>query len=343
MNRKELALVATKLAQLANERNNNLEILNPPVSWRSALYHALIYSDQNELIEIIWQPQYSQFNISHQLRANLVTANNDNLSIVSLTGELENDSIIIKVSFQSNHQEEYIKTCTIGIRHFVENLWNGNQRSILVNQAEAELIFCLLKKSFLDENIPCFETNTSDHKFQALLDVINHLRNNHNVNNENDTYQSFLQTIVGAGLFYLPFGNEHFHGYISFKALQESVENDNNKTVKDHILPRKLAAKILFEEDTNNWNFNEFKNWYNKNMQFMLVTSDENRLLVNYYHDFLDYEAALANYGILKFPSNGSFDSPKEVRQFVNYLRETNQFPNSINHAMDMLVDFRNL
>lgn len=341
MNRKELALLAIKLAQLANERNNNPEIINSPVSWRSALYHALIYSNQNKLIEIIWQPQYSQFNISHQLRNNLASANRDSLSIVNLTGELENDSLIIKVSFQSNHQEEYIKTCTIGIRHFVENLWNGNQRSILVNQAEAELIFCLLKKSFLDENIPCFETNTSDHKFQALLDVINHLRNNHNVNNENDTYQSFLQTIVGAGLFYLPFGNEHFHGYISFKALQESVKNDNNKTVKDHILPRKLAAKILFVEDTNNWNLIEFKNWYNKNMQFMLVTSDENRLLVNYYHDFLDYEAALANYGILKFPSNGSFDSPKEVRQFINYLREANQVLENVNQAMNLLIEFR--
>jgi hypothetical protein len=342
MIRKEIALVAIKLAQLAIERNNNPEIINSPVSWRSALYHALIYSDQNELIEIIWQPQYSQFNISHQLRANLVSANDDNLSIVSLTGELENDSIIIKVSFQSNHQEVYEETCTLSINHFVANLWNVKPRSILLDQAEAGSIFCLLKNSLLNEIIPCFDENINDHKFQALLDVINHLRNNHNVNNENNTYQSFLQTIVGAGLFYLPFGNEHFHGYISFKALQESVENDNNKIVKDHILPRKLAAKILFEEDTNNWNFNEFKNWYTENMQFMLVTSDENRLLVNYYHDFLDYEAALADYGILKFPSNGSFDSPKEVRQFVNYLRDTNLVPESVNQAMNLLIKFRN-
>lgn len=62
------------------------------------------------------------------------------------------------------------------------------------------------------------------------------------------TQKNLLQTLIGAGIFYLPGGKDLYSGKISRSAI-ESLRNDPKGTrlVKEHSLPRKVSGKLLYE------------------------------------------------------------------------------------------------
>ena len=66
--------------------------------------------------------------------------------------------------------------------------------------------------------------------------------------NISEGQRGLLETIIGAGIWYLPSSIDLYSGYISNAAL-ESLESDphNTKLVEEHSFPRKLAAEMLFK------------------------------------------------------------------------------------------------
>ena len=60
--------------------------------------------------------------------------------------------------------------------------------------------------------------------------------------------RDFLETIIGAGLWYLPSDKKIlFNGKISRAALaQLKAEPSNTKLVEEHFLPRKIAGRTLY-------------------------------------------------------------------------------------------------
>jgi hypothetical protein len=210
----------------------------------------------------------------------------------------------------------------------------------LQNTDEASSIFNLISDNFapqfqiikIDENIASYQ------KYYAFLETLNTTREQYKKGDK--AYKSFIETMLAAGLFYLPFGKNHFQGFVSFLALLENLQTEGTM-VKDHVLPRKLAAKILLSIDTTNWSVVDFVKWYQENMQFMLVTSGENRALINYYLRHENYEEALNHFKIIKLPNIGSFKSLVEVNEFIRYLKEKNIVPLNAIEANKALDEFR--
>ena len=99
--------------------------------------------------------------------------------------------------------------------------------------------------------------------------------------NISEGQRGLLETIIGAGIWYLPSSIDLYSGYISNAAL-ESLESDphNTKLVEEHSFPRKLAAEMLFKLEvvekliSNNEHLEEL--YQNKFGRFNLVLKSEN-------------------------------------------------------------------
>ena len=268
----------------------------------------------------------------------IANAKSRNLSIVSVVVEsFDGDHIVLKIHFSENGVILEAKL-GLSVNHFTNVLWENNNRmkTILSSQDEALLLFDLIKHSFTREAA----LSPPNSKFGAFLRLLNHSRKLY-LEMNSDLGKSFIETVLGAGLFYLPFGNRYFHGYISFEALLNSIRN-GLKIVKDHILPRKQAANTLLNLNTNEWTEVDFENWYIENMQFMFVTSAENRRLVNYYESHDTYNDALANFNIRKFPIDMPFDSVNELTSFINHLLDINYTGENIGEVHNIFMAFRN-
>jgi hypothetical protein len=347
MNRKKIALIAMKLAEMAFDKQESFGediLLNPSIGWRAACYYALIFSIKNTREDIGWHEEYNQWKISHRLRANLSSAKKSQLCLIQLEGEkIGQMHLNIKVRFSENNTT-YDESVTLQASDFSDILWTPSEifsRTILQNAEEAASIFNLIADNFapsiqkinIDENIASYQ------KYHAFLETLNTTREQYKKGDK--AYKSFIESLLAAGLFYLPFGKNHFQGFISFRALFENLQCEGTM-VKDHVLPRKRAAKILLDMKTINWSVVDFVKWYQKNMQFMLVTSAENRALINYYLRHENYEEALNHYNIIKLPNIGSFKSLIEVNEFIRYLNERNIVPLDAIEANEALEQFRN-
>src|SRR5580700_774492 len=80
---------------------------------------------------------------------------------------------------------------------------------------------------------------------KTLADVVRKLRPLHK--KAEPTQKDFLETIIGAGLWYLPECDELFRGKMSVKAL-EACERDPTewgRLTKDHSYTRKRAGRDL--------------------------------------------------------------------------------------------------
>ena len=95
--------------------------------------------------------------------------------------------------------------------------------------------------------------------------------------NQDDRNQ--IETLLGAGIFYLTTSKQLCSGLISIKALELLRQNTNAKLVKEHSFPRKLAANEilnekleLLKEDTNLLS----SLYINRYGRYNLVTQKEN-------------------------------------------------------------------
>jgi hypothetical protein len=68
----------------------------------------------------------------------------------------------------------------------------------------------------------------------------------HASDNENDRNQ--IETLLGAGIFYLTTSKQLCSGLISINALELLRQDNNAKLVKEHSFPRKLAANEILNK-----------------------------------------------------------------------------------------------
>lgn len=94
--------------------------------------------------------------------------------------------------------------------------------------------------------------------------------------------KAFIETIIGAGIWYLPHGKAYWNNKVSKKAIEELKKNAKSRLTRDHIFPRKKSAKQLLSEiDQISGNGEFLKERYNSELgKYVLVTPKENRNLV---------------------------------------------------------------
>ena len=175
-------------------------------------------------------------------------------------------------------------------------------------------------------------------KFEALKLVLDQVRDKYH-ETEEPLQKSYLLTVIGAAVFYLPSLNLHFSGFISVAALKGYL--NGNRRVKDHIFPRKRAASVLLNKELS---VEELKSKYHDHLaEFMYVTYSENSQLINYYEEHDSHDQALAAFEIDKFPLPGveRFSSHRELDLFILFLRDKKGKNKSKEELNDLLHEFR--
>jgi hypothetical protein len=175
-------------------------------------------------------------------------------------------------------------------------------------------------------------------KFQALKSLLDQVRDSFH-QNEDFHQKSYLLTVIAAAIFYLPSLHFHFSGYISVAALKGYLKGQ--RRVKDHIFPRKQAAKELLKREYSLEKLKE--KYHNELAKYMYVTPTENSQLINFYEDHVDYKIAIEALQIEEFPSSGvaRFSSHRELDQFLVFLstKEVNKM--SKEELNQLLLEFR--
>jgi hypothetical protein len=154
-------------------------------------------------------------------------------------------------------------------------------------------------------------------KFKALKKMLDSMRPQYKSTTD-PAERSFMETVVGAAVFYLPTSVDHFSGHMSRGAIAGYLEG--KRIVKDHILPRKLAGRTLLESEFSLEDI--VQSHHNRLAVFMYVSAEENSLLVNYYEDHADHDEAMKALGIDKFPPTAGdrFRDHREKREFLKSL-----------------------
>jgi|LakMenE01Jun11ns_1017448.scaffolds.fasta_scaffold9923468_3 hypothetical protein len=175
-------------------------------------------------------------------------------------------------------------------------------------------------------------------KFEALKLLLDQVRDKYH-QTEEPLQRSFLLTVIGAAIFYLPSLNAHFSGYISVAALKGFIRGQ--RRVKDHIFPRKRAASELLSRD---FSLKDLKSKYHDHLaEFMYVTYSENSQLINFYEEHDDHNSALEAFQIEKFPMAGveRFSSHRELDQFILFLRGKQVENKTTEDLNNLLGEFR--
>ena len=124
---------------------------------------------------------------------------------------------------------------------------------------------------------------------EILSKIIINLAEIYNDINISQDQKSFIETIIGAALWYLPSDKTLWTGEISEEALKKLNETKKiNGLTKDHIYPRKMAARELLTDylfkikQSNTILMDLYINYYGK---FVFVTGIENKRLIKHQKD----------------------------------------------------------
>lgn len=114
--------------------------------------------------------------------------------------------------------------------------------------------------------------------------------------------KAFIETTIGAALWYIPKPINAWTGYISKAALQLFAPDSGilkPKFSEEHVYPRKVAARLLLEnESLNGLLMHEL--FTKKFGQLHYITSDENKAVIQFQRDsvFTRPEVAYSQAGI---------------------------------------------
>jgi hypothetical protein len=125
----------------------------------------------------------------------------------------------------------------------------------------------------------------------------------YNSKETNARQKALMETIVGAGVFYLPSGIEYYNGCISQAALDALGNNNKTKLVKEHPFPRKITGKLCYTEHLNSIqeDLANFEKLYcEKFGRWNYVLESENKKLIkcSKNHNFIDAETSYLKSGI---------------------------------------------
>ncbi len=138
---------------------------------------------------------------------------------------------------------------------------------------------------------------------EVLAKVVACIADLYHDGNLDEGQKGLLETLLGAGIWYLPSGKELFSGKISKAALEQIATNSNIKLVEEHGFPRKVAGKSLFYEHLEDLKSDHTKlyNLYLDKMgRYNLVLKEENNKLKKFQktHMFISEEEAYLSAGI---------------------------------------------
>jgi hypothetical protein len=355
MKRTHAYLIAEKL--YFNAASNSLCNRN----WLFAIYKSLLVSNAKDEQEIKWT-KYNQWKIDHNLRnaktaskKNKITIHHFEIMIID-----ENTACIMVSILKGDKMEDNI-TCLYERDSFIPSFWtfkNPKNETVLLSQYERDQLFESSIYSF--DEIEEESENTSNNnkgkkskketkkeseehvrnmKFIALNNLLDTIRETYNQTKE-PNQRSYLEVILGAAIFYLPSLNSHFNGFISVAALKGYLKGD--RRVKDHIYPRKLAARELLSKKLT---VEELTERYHSHLAtYMYITSSENSNLINYYETHESHDEAMKELGIEKFPTNKKekFKSHKELNKFIERLEGVKDLQKmSAKELIVYLKDFR--
>lgn len=123
----------------------------------------------------------------------------------------------------------------------------------------------------------------------------------------NSRQKALMETIVGAGVFYLPHGTNLYSGYMSKAALHALKKNNKIKLVKEHPFPRKITGKLCYTDYLKSIqeNLENFEKLYlEKFGRWNYVLKAENNKLIKYSKsdNFIDEKTSYILSGIELVP-----------------------------------------
>ncbi|MBM3919317.1 MAG: hypothetical protein FJ344_07440 [Sphingomonadales bacterium] len=144
--------------------------------------------------------------------------------------------------------------------------------------------------------------------------------------------KGLIETLIGAGIWYLPSSTELYSGFISREAYESVIRDPlNTKLVEEHAFPRKVAGHLLysqkeyFSELTPNGD-GLLRLYWEKFGRFNLVLKSENDRLKKYQKKsvFVNEETAYKLAGIELVPFS--------VEEYVEFKRNQTAYKrNAIN------------
>ena len=143
----------------------------------------------------------------------------------------------------------------------------------------------------------------------TLADVIESVGPVYRNPSTNEDQRGFIETMIGAALWYLPIVDECWTGKVSSEAVKSCHPNAGDEAPKltsDHEYPRKIAAADLLAIDAGELK-NELMSLYtSKYGRFNYITPRENRLLMRYQRksQFVDPASAYKSAGIKLIAAN---------------------------------------
>jgi len=323
-----------------------------PIDWRTAIYAGLLEGN-NHINNDYTFGNYNTWILDHNWRG-LRGGNNQNL--IDCHFEIDNnENLTFHCTYQNQNVVQDEITISLKINDFKEQLWSTigvNNKKILNSKNERAFLFNSIVKVFTQENIDNednviinqgdFDENYNENdihpKIQGIFHLYLSIHTTYNNNNLTDVEKTFFQYALGASLFYLPHPEKCWNGKISVKTINHILTGGNK--VKDHIIPRKLAAKQLLEEEIpltlNQINYR----YWNDYSKFTYLTTNENYLLRNYYAEGLSYEAASELKGIKWI----CLDNQSKLKKFMKYLIDKNLNNNlTYKKISSYLIQFNNL
>jgi hypothetical protein len=148
---------------------------------------------------------------------------------------------------------------------------------------------------------------------EVLAKVVENLSDLYHSGNLDEGQKGLIETLIGAGIWYLPSGKELFSGKISVAALEHLRIDPKSKLVMDHGYPRKISGKALLNEHLDDLKLDNtilYDLYINKMGRYNLVLKLENDFLRIFQRAavFESEEISYINAGIelidLKAPEN---------------------------------------
>ncbi|MFC7357071.1 hypothetical protein ACFQO1_05190 [Jejudonia soesokkakensis] len=159
----------------------------------------------------------------------------------------------------------------------------------------------------------------------ALENLINSIREYYSEESTSKNQRAFIETIIGAAIWYLPHGKDYWNNKVSKAAISSLRDSAEVRLTRDHIYPRKDSAKKLLTdaEISLNGDGTNLKELYQKELgKYILVTPDENRRLVAIQknHNYGKWEDAYEEAGIELFDYEQILESEEE--EFLQMFRK---------------------
>lgn len=311
--------------------------------WQFSLYWVLNRVINNICIDLNWEDEYSQWNIDHLFRSKVTALKHKypSLTVTVISMEELESGIMIKGKLGlGKRKNEDFRFCLSTNEFIPLDEISHNGRRILFETERFDIIASLLELEEVRHGIAERHPGRFPDKVRSLIEVLRHIRDVYAAQNE--TGKNFIETVVGASIFYLPHPvNECFSGYCSIEALKDKI--NGKSIVREHITPRKYAAREVLTNTYNIDNFyDDFKRRYRR---FMYLTGHENKKTVNYTEETHD-EALLSN-DIEKFPVGESpfVNNHTLFVKFIGYCRENIRHGQaiSVESAMRLLTEFRGI